>query len=142
MDTSRISLPKISDNTYEAVKHVLSLITEIFIEGLKEAIKDKLNIDLLEKENENNPEISMPVVLMIKGSVTEMNPGSRSLGIWGGVIARVQIRGEILDANTKTTLLKFRHSHESPNRFSSYRKILIHNALEVSEHIGEMLMIF
>lgn len=40
------------------VKNILSVITEIVIDGLKESIEGKLNIAQVEKGSENDPEIS------------------------------------------------------------------------------------
>ena len=82
LDTSQVSLPPINDNTYLPVNNVLSRMNDIFITGLKEGMKAKLNIALLEKVNESHPEISKTGVLMIKAKVTEMNPGSFALRFW------------------------------------------------------------
>ena len=147
LNTSRVILPPENDNTYEPTKKVLSHINEIFIEGLKETIEDKLIIALLEKENVNNLENLKADVLIIKLQVIEMNPGSRALRFWvGGNIAGraiLETEGEILNANTKATLLKFKHIYKSHDPgFFSYEKILTDIVKKTCETIGEMLFNF
>jgi hypothetical protein len=145
LDTSKVSLPDIRDNTYTPVKNVLSRINTIFIKGLKEAFENKLNVAPLEKANENSPEILKTNVLMIKARVTEMNPGSFALRFWirfGAGKTRVEMEGEILDANTETTLLKFKHARVSARGIAFYERVLTRDAMDVSEDIGKMLMNF
>ena len=125
------------------MKNVLSRINDIFIKGLKEAFENRLNIALLEKVNKNSPEISKTGVLMIKGKVTEMNPGSFALRFWirfGAGKTRVEMEGEVLDANTETTLLKFKHARVSARGIAFYERVLTRDAMDVSEDIGKVLM--
>ena len=145
LDTSPVFLPKIDDNTYEPVINVLSRITEVFIKGLKKGTEDKLDVALVEKEKENNPEISISSVLVIKAKVTEMNPGSWAKRFWIGFGAgktRVEIEGDVLDVNTKTTLLKFKHARVSAMNIDDYERVLSNDAMDVCEDIGKMLLNF
>ena len=145
LDTSPVFLPKKDDNTYKPVINVLSRITEVFIKGLKKGIEDKLNVALVEKEDENNPEISMSGVLRIKGKVTEMDPGSWAKRFWigfGSGKTRVEMEGEILDVKTRTTLLRFKHARVSAMNINDYERVLTNDAMDVSEDIGKMLLNF
>ncbi len=165
VDTSTVLLPKKNDNTYEPTKKVLSRMDKIFIKGLKKGIEDKLTIALLEKENEDNPENLQDGVLMIKVKVTEMNPRSyalRSLFGFGAGKTRVELKGEVLDAKTKTPLLKFKDARVSTGAGDIWKKnvvedtpgstrgdigyeyeiILSNDAKDVAEDVGKMLLHF
>ncbi len=143
LDTLAVLIP--TDNTREPVEIVLSRINQIFIRGLKKGIEDKLNVDLVKKEDETNPDISKAGVLMIKAKVTEMNPGSFALRFWirfGAGKTRVEMEGEVSDPNTKKTLLKFKHARVSARRLVFYERVLTGDAMGVSEDIGKMLLNF
>jgi hypothetical protein len=143
LDTAATPLPERDDNTYEPTTRILAKVNQIFVEGLKKGVKDKMPVLLVEKET--TPEISEPGVLIIKGRVTEMNPGSRSKRMWVGFGAgksRVEIQGTVIEAQTQKELLRFKHARVSGVGMfgGDYADFLTDDTIDVGEDIGKLLL--
>jgi hypothetical protein len=145
LDTAATPLPEKDDNTYEPTTRVLTKVSQIFAEGLKKGVRDKTPVLLGEKDL--LPEMSEPGLLIIKGRVTEMNPGSRSKRFWLGFGAgksRVEIQGMVIDAQTQKELLRFKHARVSGvGTFGGdYADFLTDDTVDVGEDIGKLLLKF
>jgi hypothetical protein len=145
LDTSPAKLPPRDDNTYKPVRNVLSNADQVFIEGLEDEIDNKLKVVQQEKISESDSEIMSGKVLILTGKITEINPGSRAARIWIGFGAgksRVEIEGEIVDAKTQKTLLKFKQARAAAMDTRSYEKTLNNDLEQIGKDIGEMLLEF
>jgi hypothetical protein len=108
LDTRETPLPKKGDNTYEPVREVLEEPTEPFLRGLAGDLGDRLRIARGPGRGEQT--------LVLRGKVTKMDPGSQAARYWVGFGAgavRVEIQGELVDAATGRTLLRFRQERRS-----------------------------
>lgn len=142
LDTDSAKLPPRDDNTYKPVKKILSRADEIFLEGLRDEIDDNIKIVPKEQVSEKDPEIESGKVLILKGRVTEINPGSRALRIWVGFGAgrsRVEVAGELLDAKSQNTLLRFKQGRLAAMDTRSYEKTLEDDLERIGKDIGKML---
>ena len=86
-------------------------------------------------------------MLIIKGRVAEMNPGSRSKRVWIGFGAgksRVEIQGTVIEAKTQKELLRFKHARVSGIGMfgGDYADFLTDDTGDVGEDIGKMLQKF
>ena len=113
--------------------------------AFKKGLEEKLTINPRWNQNENEPSILTTGVLTIRGKVTEMDPGSWAKRFWirfGAGKTRVEITGEISDAQTQTPLIKFKHATVTLRRMVFYRKALSRDVMNIAEDIGEMLLRF
>ncbi len=145
LDTASTPLPEKDDNTFEPTSRILAKVNQIFIEGFKKGVGDKISVLLGGKETTGD--ISEPGVLIIKGRVTEMNPGSRSKRVWIGFGAgksRVEIQGTVIEAKTQKELLRFKHARVSGIGMfgGDYADFLTDDTGDVGEDIGKLLQKF
>src|SRR2546423_1537227 len=83
IDTSKTPLPDPKEKWYESAKTVLNGYTETLTEALRDEMKGKMKVDLADKA----PKTSRTLIL--RGSVLEIDPGSRAgrqLSRYGAVI--------------------------------------------------------
>jgi len=146
LDTSATPLPPADENTCGPTKIVLKSASDIFTNALRDEFK----------EAKSSQEIVGPVdkvtgadsrTLIVKGKVTEMNPGSQALRYWVGFGAgksRVEVAGEIIDAQSNKPLARFKHAKASGiGTFGGdYQKFLTDDTHDVGEDIGKMLLYF
>ncbi|MEW6184817.1 MAG: DUF4410 domain-containing protein [Thermodesulfobacteriota bacterium] len=145
LNTKSAKLPPRDDNTYKPVKNVLSKADEIFIEGLEDELDDKIKLEKMEEISESDPKIINEKALILKGKVSEINPGSRAARIWIGFGAgksRVEIEGEIVDGKSQKTLLKFKHARAAAFDTRDYEKTLSNDLEQIGRDVGEMLLKF
>jgi hypothetical protein len=144
LDTKQTPLPKQDDNTYAPTATVLSDATDIFITGIRKHVAGKLGASIAEQPPTAD---AAKGVLLIRGKVLEINPGSRAARYWVGFGAgksRVEIMGEIVNAETGAPLLKFSHARVSSvgEVGGDYTKFLSDDVREVGEDVGKMLLSF
>ena len=99
--TSTASLPSADSNTYEPVQKVIARATDHFTAGVRNAMPEK-KVD--------NDYRSSGKTLIIHTSVTELDPGSVALRFWvsfGAGASKTEMKGEVTDAATGRTLLRF-----------------------------------
>ena len=145
LETSSTPLPEKDDNTFEPTTKTLSKISQIFIEGITKGVQAKIPVVLGEKEPPS--EMAESGILVVRGRVTEMNPGSRAARFWVGFGAgrsRVEIQGIVLDAKTQKELLRFKHARVSALGVfgGDYENFLTGDARNVGEDIGKLLLKF
>ncbi|MBV9493254.1 MAG: DUF4410 domain-containing protein, partial [Acidobacteria bacterium] len=85
--------------------------------------------------------------LIIRGKVTEMDPGSRAARYWAGFgagAARSEIEGEVIDAATGETLLRFTQQRRSGVGVygGNYQDLMKRNLNTIGEDVGAMLRVF
>lgn len=145
LDTSATPLPSKDENTYEPTYLVLKTSTDIFISGMRSVFRDaKHSIEPI-LAADAGPD--MGKALIVRGTVTQMNPGSQALRYWvsfGAGQSRVEISGEVLDAASKTILLRFVHARSSGIGVwgGDYQKFLTDDTRDVGEDVGKMLLLF
>lgn len=149
IDTSSTPLPPKDENTYQPTTIVRTSATSIFSNGLKEGISDELKGKSIEIVQSDSPpgEAGDAKVLMVRGKVTEMNPGSQALRYWVGFGAgqsRVEVEGEVVDARSGRVLLKFKHARSSGIGIlgGDYQKFLTDDTHDVGEDVGRMIALF
>jgi len=86
-------------------------------------------------------------VLVVRGKVTQMNPGSKALRYWvsfGAGQSRVEVSGEVIDALSNTVLVRFVHARSSGIGAlgGDYQKFLTDDTRDVGEDVGKMLLLF
>jgi hypothetical protein len=141
VDTSAVMLPEKSENTYEPLAKMISLVDQTFQEGLTKGMKGLNNVSLESSKSRT----SEAGVLIIRAKVFEMNPGSRALRYFVGFGAGktvVGIQGEVIDALSGQVQLKFKHARASSmgGFGGDYEKFLSDDTRDVGEDIGKMLV--
>lgn len=145
LDTSATPLPPRDENTYAPTYLVLKTSSSIFVMGMKKAF--------MEAKHSVEPVLSddkVPAagkVLIVRGTVTQMNPGSQALRYWvsfGAGQSRVQVSGEVVDAESGTVLARFVHARSSGIGVwgGDYQKFLTDDTGDVGEDVGKMLLLF
>jgi hypothetical protein len=144
LSTDKTPLPDHDDNSYAPTSTVLSRATHLFVDGAQHKTEGRLKVSFAEQPPAAD---ASKGVLLFRGQVTEMNPGSRAERYWVGFGAgksRVEISGEIVDAETGTPLFRFTHARASSiGAFGGdYTKFLSDDTRKVGEDIGKMLLEF
>jgi hypothetical protein len=107
-DTTGITLPNPTDNTYAAVQAAVRLLKPAFISGLEEKARRKIDA--------NSAAGAKGRMLVVRARVTKLDPGSRAARYWasfGAGAVKIAMTGEIIDASTKKTLVRFRQERRS-----------------------------
>jgi hypothetical protein len=138
-DTDDVELPKADDNTFEPVKKVLASVTDPFVEGLDEHTEVKVTAD--EKPGK------VAGTLIIRGKVLEMDPGSKAKRYFAGFgagAARAKITGEIVDAKTKTVLVRFTQERRSGVGMmgGGYEALMNRNMRALGEDVANLMAAF
>ncbi|HXH37927.1 MAG TPA: DUF4410 domain-containing protein [Thermoanaerobaculia bacterium] len=109
-DTSKAPLPDPNARWYGTLKIALASYDEAFMEAFRKALKAKVTI----QQTRQAP--SSPKTLIIRGTVDEMDPGSRGGRMYGGFgagAASSKLSGEIVDAASGEVLLRFTQARRS-----------------------------
>jgi hypothetical protein len=109
-DTSKTDLPDSKEKSYDAVKNVLAG----FSGTLTEALRDELKADAKVEHQSKAPKGAK--TLIVRGSVKDIDPGSRAkryLGGFGAGGAQTKISGEIVDASSGAVLVRFTQERRS-----------------------------
>lgn len=143
-DTSQTPLPEQDDNTYVPVQDVLKDVVTPLTEGIHEAEVEGISI---EAATETAPDEAGTLIL--RGTVVDMDPGSRAARYWGGFgagAARATIEAELIDAATGSVLLRFMQERVSSGMANfgggEYHKIMRRNLRAIGEDVAEMLHVF
>lgn len=140
-DTSATPLPEAKDNTYTPVKNVLASVAPPFAEGLSgELSKPPAEVGEAGKKAE-------PGALVVRGKVVTMDPGSQAARYWAGFgagAARTDIEGEVVDARTGKTLLRFHQERRSGVGMfgGDYEKLMRRNLRTIGEDLAGVLKHF
>lgn len=144
LDTKSTPLPEKSDDAYEDVAKILFDLDNLFVEDFKERMKKSKPVSYAFPES---PVPIEPGVLIIRGKVVTMRPGSRAARLWlghlSGLGARTifEIQGEVVDAQSDKALLKFRHGRSSGGMRDAH-SLLKNDIEDVAKDIAKMLLKF
>jgi hypothetical protein len=138
-DTGDVQLPKEDDNTYEPVKKVLASVTDPFVEELGKHTEAKVSLDAKPGKGAG--------ILIVKGKVLEMDPGSKAARYFAGFgagAARAKVTGEIIDAKTKAVLVKFTQERRSGVGMmgGDYVNLMNRNMRAIGEDVANILGVF
>lgn len=109
-DTSKTEKPGKDEDSYELVRNTL----DGFSGTLSDALRKELKATAKVEQHSKMPKGSR--TLIVRGSVDEIDPGSRAARYWAGFGAggaQTKISGEIIDASTGAVLVKFEQSRRS-----------------------------
>jgi hypothetical protein len=148
-DTSATPLPEPDDNTYAPVKNVLALVSRPFAAGLSGKIGERPERPevVLAPRRAERGETAEPGTLVVRGTVTKMDPGSRAARYWAGFgagAAKTEISGEVADGATGRVLLRFRQERRSGvgAMGGGYEELMERNVATIGNDIGAALLHF
>lgn len=142
LDKSGITLPAETDNTFAPTKKILETSDDFFIEGLKKGISDFRKDLAVEKGGDGG---SMePKVLVVRGKLISLDPGSkaaRAFGGFGAGAAKAKIAIDSVDAATGKVLAKMTHEKRAGQGAfgGSYEKVMTQSLNEVGQMFGKGL---
>lgn len=113
-DTSSTPLPDKSEKSYETIKAALATYTFTLVEALKPELKAKVELEQADKA----PKTAK--TLIVRGTVDDLNPGSRAKRYLAGVMAGAagtKLSGEIVDAKSGEVLVRFTQAERSHGSF-------------------------
>jgi Domain of unknown function (DUF4410) len=113
-DTSKTPLPDASEKSYNSVKTVVEGYTETLAEALRDALQGKKKVEIVKSAPKSGG------TLILRGSVLEVEPGSRAkryLGGFGAGSAANKMTGELVDAKTGEVLVRFTQARRSGGTF-------------------------
>ncbi|MFL6261137.1 MAG: DUF4410 domain-containing protein [Thermoanaerobaculia bacterium] len=139
-DTSSTPLPEKNDNTYGPAQYALAHATLPFKDGLAGQVQKPV----ASGEPGTKAEAGE---LLVRGKVTEMDPGSQAARYWAGFgagAARTEITGEVVDGATGAVLLRFKQQRRSGVGAlgGSYGDLLDRNLITIGEDLGNVLRHF
>ena len=138
-DIAGVILPNPKDNTYEAVRSALNSIKPAFIEGFQK--------NLRRKPGEANPVRGKGQTLVIRARLTKLDPGSQAARYWGGFGAgavKIEMTGEVVDASSRKTLIRFKQERRSGfGAFGGgYGELFARTARQIGGDIADLLNAF
>ena len=138
-DTKDTPLPAKDDNTYEPVKSVLAAPAGPFAQGLAGALGDRISVT---QGGEGGDK-----ALLVRVKVESLDPGSKAKRFWGGFgagAASADLRGEVVDAATGKTLLRFKQQRRSAIGVGAgdYVELMNRNLVTIGEDLGGVLKAF
>jgi hypothetical protein len=140
-DTKSTPLPGKDDNTFEPVKEALQTFTTRILAKMQSELEG-FKVESL--ESEGAPSEGKAKALLIRGRVTEMNPGSEAARFFGGFGAghsRVEIECEVSDAQTGRVLVVMTQGRASSGS-KGYDKILKQDTQDLGEDVAKLLKSF
>lgn len=138
-DVGKVTLPNPKENTYEAVRSALSSIKPAFLEGFQE--------NLRRKPGGANPVRGKGQTLVIRVRLTKLDPGSQAARYWGGFGAgavKIEMTGEVVDAYSRKTLIRFKQERRSGfGAFGGgYGELFARTARQIGGDIADLLNAF
>lgn len=111
-DTSKI---EVKGDKAVIIQGALDGYTAVYVEGLRDDLKKVSKVEIADKEPRKAEK-----TLIIRGTVEEIDPGSRAkryVAGFGAGAARNKISVEIVDAASGDTLIRFTQAHRSAGTF-------------------------
>ena len=138
-DITRVALPNPKENTYEAVRSALSSLKPAFLEGFQK--------NLRRKPGGANPVRGKGQTLVIRVRLTKLDPGSQAARYWGGFGAgavKIEMTGEVVDAYSRKTLIRFKQERRSGfGAFGGgYGELFARTARQIGGDIADLLNAF
>lgn len=108
-DSRGVTLPNPRDNTFQAVQSAIRSMKPAFIEGLQAKLRHKpADAGYVPRGKGKG--------LLIRARLTKIDPGSQAARYWGGFGAgavKIAMNGEIVDAASGKTLVRFQQERRS-----------------------------
>ena len=139
-DTEETPLPDKDDNTYEPVTELLADPEPSFVEALDEQMDGKIDVAEGAKSKAAG-------TLLLRIKVDELDPGSQAARYWAGFgagAARAKVSGELIDAASGKTLLRFTQERRSGTGWAggSYESLMKRNLKAIGEDVALILTAF
>jgi len=136
-----VKLPDKDDNSYDSAMRALKESPEYFAGGLNGLLDQKVYLA------EDKSESKKAGTMIIRAKVTVMDPGSRAARYWvgfGAGASRTEIEGEIIDAKTGETLIRFTQQRRSGVGAygGDYQELMQRNLNTIGEDVAHMLREF
>lgn len=133
-DTASVPLPNPNDNTYPAVQAAIRLIKPAFMTGLEQNAR------------RNAGPSGKGRTLVIRARVTKLDPGSRAARYWaiGAGAVKIAMTGEIIDAASKKTLVRFKQERRSAVGMfgGGYEELFMRTARQIGGDIAGLVNAF
>ena len=138
-DAAGVALPNPNENTYEAVRSALSSIKPALIQGLLQ--------NLRQKPGAANMPRGKGETLVIRARLLKVDPGSQAARYFikfGAGAVKVEMLGEVIDARSRKTLLRFRQERRSGfGAFGgAYGELFARTARQIGGDVAELLNAF
>jgi hypothetical protein len=138
-DTKDTPLPDKDDNTYEPVTRVLVDPAKPFTDDLSEELGGRVPVS---QGSGGDGQL-----LLIRVKVSMMAPGSKAARYWGGFgagAARTELQGEVVDASTGKTLLRFKQERRSGVGAlgGDYVSLMNRNLRTIGKDVAGVLRVF
>ncbi len=134
--TNKCTLPLKEDNTYDVTLAALGQADGLVFAQIESGLKEKLPVVA-----KSAPEQPTGNTLLLKVKVSEINPGSAAARFWvsfGAGSGWVRMDGELVDAATQKTLLKFDQRRVSSMRLD-YKSVLASCTKEIGEDFARLI---
>lgn len=139
-DVAGVPLPNPKENTYAAVQSALGSIKPAFIEGFLKNLRRKPGLaNTLRGKGET---------LVIRARLTKLDPGSQAARFWAGGLGagsvKIEMTGEVIDARSRKTLVRFRQERRSGfGAFGGgYGELFARTARQIGGDVAELLNAF
>jgi len=139
-DTGGVLLPNPQENTFAAAQLALNSIKPAFIEGFQK--------NLRQKPGQTNSSRGRGETLVIRARLTQLDPGSQAARFWGrglgGGSVKVEMIGEVIDARSRKTLVRFRQKREAGfGAFGGgYGDLFARTARHIGRDVADLLNAF
>jgi hypothetical protein len=141
-DITGLPLPDPKENTFRAVQSAVSKIKPAFLEGFQKELRRKPAVNAVTR-----PPRTRPNILVIRARLTKLDPGSQAaryfVGLGAGAV-KVRIAGEILDASSRKTLVRFAQERRSGFGMfgGGYSDLFTRTAHQIGEDVAGLLNAF
>ncbi len=140
LDTTQVPLR--SDNEAKNVQEAIATVDQPFLEGLKKGVSSFSKTPVQAGTGSGH-------VLLVKGKVITLDPGSRGarygVGMGAGA-AKAKVTGEVVEADTGKVLLRFTHEKRAGSGFGfaggNSKKLMLKSAEHVGEDLGKVFKAF
>ncbi len=138
-DVAGVILPNPKENTYEAVRSALGSIKPAFIQGFQEKLR--------QKPGAANMSRGKGETLVIRARLLKVDPGSQAaryfIGFGAGGV-KIEMLGEVIDARSKKTLIRFRQERRSGvGAFGGgYGELFARTARQIGGDVADLLNAF
>lgn len=138
-DAAGVALPNPNENTYEAVRSAIGSIKPAFIQGLLQ--------NLRRKPGGANMPRGKGETLVIRARLLKVDPGSQAARYFikfGAGAVKIEMLGEVIDARSRKTLIRFRQERRSGVGVlgGAYGELFARTARQIGGDVAELLNAF
>ncbi len=141
-DITGVPLPDPRENTNQAVQSALSRIKPAFLEGFQRNLRYKPGASEVASRSGTRSN-----TLVIRVRLTKLDPGSqagRYFGGFGAGAVKIAIAGEIIDASSRKTLVRFAQERRSGFGMfgGGYGELFVRTARQIGGDVAGLLNAF